>query len=108
MSKRPDLRATVEHMLAKFGGVYTFADIIKEIENGRMQSFVLNDSWVVTQVNSYPQRKALEVVFAVGDMPDLETLHSEVIGFGREVGADLMMTIGRNGFRVKAKEHGWT
>ena len=53
------------------GGLYTLNDILTAIAEGRMQSFVEGNSWVITQVMSFPRAKVLEVFAAVGDLDDL-------------------------------------
>ena len=48
-----------------------------------MQSFVEGDSWIVTQVVSFPRAKVLEVFAAIGDLDDLRILHDRIIAFRR-------------------------
>jgi hypothetical protein len=96
------LKETVEQLLAERGGLYTFDDIVALVRAGQMQSFSLNDSWAVTQVCEFPQKKALNIVFMVGDLDDLEILEADLIGFAREHGCDLGFADGRMGFMRKA------
>lgn len=96
----------VEEMLLKFGDLYSYDDILEAISTGRMQSFALMDSWAVTQVCEFPKRRVLDIVFVVGDLPTLELLESDVIGFAREQGIDLLTANGRKGFIQEAFD-GW-
>lgn len=96
-----DFKAETIKMLAENGGFYEFADILDHIERGMMQSFVQGDTWVVTQINEFPRRKALEVVFVVGNLSDLAAAEEQVTKFAHEIGAELLMTAGRKGFNRK-------
>lgn len=96
------------NMLQEFGGFYTVDDILQAINEGQMQSFVENNSWVVTQINDFPRRRAVEIVILVGDKADIPALNAQVETFARDVGATLLMAAGRNGFKDVAPTLGWT
>lgn len=97
----------VEETLASFGGFYKFQDIIDAVNSGMMQSFVLNDSWIVTQVCVFPQKRAVDIVLAVGNAKELESLHSDVEKFALSHGATLLLATGRHGWKNMARNHGW-
>lgn len=96
----------VARMLQKFGGFYLVEDIIDLVRAGKMQSFVLGDSWAVTQICEYPRRRALDIVFMVGNKDELELLETDLIGFAREHDIDYMTANGRKGF-IKKAYPGW-
>lgn len=103
------MRERVDAALQKFGGFYTFEDILERVTDGRMQSFAHNDSWVVTQICVFPRKTVLDVVFAVGDSADLEIIHSDVIGFARRLDIPMIMAaMGRDGWDPYAKRNGWS
>lgn len=103
----PMLRKRIDDILVEAGGLYLFEDILEAVERGDMQSFAYNDSWVVTQICPFPQKRVLDVVFAAGDEDELELLHSDVIGFARDHGCSMLMTNARLGWKVHAKANGW-
>lgn len=95
-------RIRVENMLRDFGGFYTFADVMERIHDGRFQSFAHGDSWAVTQVCEFPQKKVLDIVFIVGSLKELEIVYSDILGFVAEQGITYGMANGRRGFIEKA------
>lgn len=101
------LHKLVDDTLEKFGGLYTFDDIVAAVRVGKMQSFANGDSWMVTQVAEFPQKRVLDIVFAVGNTDELSEIESEVIGFARSHGIEFMMANARPGFD-KVKSDGWT
>lgn len=97
--------ATVK-MLKKFGDLYTIEDILERIKDGRMQSFARDETWAVTQINEYPRRKVLDLVFVVGDLDVLKPMEQDIIDFGRQQGCSLIMANGRMGW-LREKFEGW-
>lgn len=100
------LQAQIEETLEAFGGFYTFDDIVQCVKDGKMQGFVQGDSWAVTQVCEFPQKKALDIVFAVGRFEELEIIEADITGFAREHDIDIIFSNGRLGFDGK-KLPGW-
>ena len=39
------------------GGLFALPDILERISDGRMQSWVHNNSWAITQISIYPRRR---------------------------------------------------
>jgi hypothetical protein len=105
MTMHPNYHRVVR-MLERFGGFYTFEDILECISKGTMQSFAFGNSWAVTQICEFPRRRTLDIVFMVGEEKELQLLESDLIGFAREHGIDYMMANGRVGFEKK-KFDGW-
>lgn len=103
----PVMKARFERMLRQTGNLYTLEDIIERIEDGRMQSFVQGDTWVVTQVNEFPRRKALDIVFVVGFMADAIQALPQIYEFAEEIDATMVMaSVGRDGWWSYAQP-GW-
>lgn len=94
-------------MLERMGGLYSLNDILTAIAEGRMQSFVEGNSWVVTQVVDFPRAKALEVFAAIGDLDDLRVLHDRIVAYAAEVGAGVIQAHGRKGWLPDAARRGW-
>jgi len=96
----------MERMLELHGGFYTFEDILDLIKQGRMQSFVKGDTWVITQVNEFPRKKVLEIVFVIGDLDTLHELEPELEAYRASISADMMMATGRLGW-INKHFDGW-
>jgi hypothetical protein len=103
-------------VLDRMGGVYLVDDILTAIADGKMQSHVVNNSWAITQVQTFPRARQLQLLAMVGDLADLDPLHDKLLAYAGEVNAGLLSTYGRLGWlregsfsrlgwRLKAKSH---
>ena len=89
------------------GGLFSLPDILERIADGRMQSWVHNNSWAITQISVYPRRRLLEIVAAVGDLRDCRLLHGKILAFASEMNVDLVAAYGRRGWARDADRNGW-
>lgn len=101
-----DLMARTERALAVSGGLYTFADIVDAINEGRMQSFSEGDTWVVTQVDHFPRRTVVNITLVVGNLEEAKTILPRVYDLCKQVGADRITGFGRSGWWHHA-DKGW-
>lgn len=95
--------------LAIANDAYTLEDILVEINEGRMQSFVEGESWVVTQIVDFPRKRYVEIVFAVGKLDQLKAIYPRLEQFAREIAADGLRAFGRPGWmrQFEIDKHGW-
>lgn len=94
-------------MLDRMGALYTLNDILRLIAEGKMQSFVRGNSWIITQIVPYPRANVLEVFAAVGDLEELRILHDRILDYAREIGAGVIRAYGRKGWIDDATSRGW-
>lgn len=101
-------RLIFEAMLARQGGLYTFEDVIAGIHSGKFQSWVEGDTWAITQVVEYPQKKAIEIVWVIGpwDAHDVLLLEDRIVEWGDELGINTFFSFGREGF-INRTLPGW-
>jgi hypothetical protein len=90
--------AKLARVLDRMGALYTLQDILSAIAAGRMQSFVVNNSWAITKVADYPRARQLELIAMVGDLADVDALHDKILAYADEVSAGLIATYGRRGW----------
>ena len=90
-------------VLDRMGGLYALNDILTAIAEGKMQSFVVNNSWAITQVEDFPRAKQLLLVAMIGDLKDLDALHAKILNYADEVSAGLIATHGRLGWMREGK-----
>jgi hypothetical protein len=105
------MKARIEQLqqaLAEMGATHPLDDIVDLIRDGHMQSFVEGETWAITQIIQFPQRKVLEIFLVVGEMPDAEKLHDQVMTFAKEHDCTLVRCFGRDGWAKWAKPRGWT
>jgi len=95
--------------LAVAGHTYELEDILQEIKERTMHSFVEGESWVVTQVVDFPRKRYLEIVFAVGNLDELKRIYPKLEAFAREIQADGLRAFGRPGWmrQFEIDKHGW-
>lgn len=101
------MQKKMERMLHLTGDLYTLDDIMELIEDGKFQSFVEGDTWIVTQVNEFPRRKVLEITFVVGDINEAVRALPRIYEHAENVGADRINALGREGWWVFA-DAGWS
>ena len=89
------------------GALYTVADLLAAISEDRMQSFAEGNSWAVTQIVDFPRARQLQIVAAVGDMPDMLTLHDRILEYADSINAGIVSTLGRRGWFHHALARGW-
>jgi hypothetical protein len=94
-------------VLDRMGGLYTLQDILVAIADGKMQSFAVNNSWAITEVQDFPRARQLQVIALVGDLTDRDALHAAVLDYAREVNAGLVAAHGRFGWIPDALQRGW-
>lgn len=95
--------------LAYAGNTYTLDDILHEIREGAMQSFVKGDTWIVTQFADYPRKRYLEIVFAVGEIQDVKDMLPDLEDFAKLNLADGLRVFGRPGWarQFEIDKAGW-
>jgi hypothetical protein len=91
------------------GDTYTFEDILFEIDQGNMQSFAEGESWVVTQIVDFPQKRFLEIVFAIGNLDELKAIYPRLEDFARDNVCDGLRAFGRPGWmrQLEIDKAGW-
>jgi hypothetical protein len=94
-------------VLDRMGGLYTINDILSEIAQNKMQSFVEGESVAITRIALYPRCKVVEVLAVIGKVDEARVLHDRVLIFAAEVGAGVIQAYGRKGWLHDAQRRGW-
>jgi hypothetical protein len=97
----------LQRALERQGGLFSVSDILEEVALGKMQSWVHNNSWAVTQISVYPRKRVLEVVAVVGDLGDCRILNERLVKFANEKNIDLIASYGRKGWARLGESLGW-
>jgi len=97
-----ELFRKLDDLLDRSHHTYTLKDIIDNIEDGRLQSHVFGDTWVITEVHNFPKRKVVHIPFAVGYVDDvLQRAEPAIAEWAIGIGADMMTTVTRTGYLRK-------
>lgn len=100
-------RAKLAKALERAGNLYSLADLLERIADGRMQAHVSRETIAVTEISVYPKARTLTMILLVGDLDDGEDLHRQVLDFARKTECDAVVAQGRVGWARLAKSHGW-
>lgn len=95
---RKDMRIKLERVLHDFGDCYTVNDIMHAIEKGRMQSFVEGETWIITQVLTFPRKKALDILFVIGHLDEARRALPRLEEYARSIGATKIASLAREGW----------
>lgn len=104
----PDYPRRMEEALARGGHIHNFEDIIEALRSGRMQSLAEGNTWAVTQIQDFPRRRVLDVLYVVGDWPDVLNGYRRLIDLACENDCTLIRAHGRPGWGKLLAEYGWT
>jgi len=90
-------------------GTHSFEDVQQGIERGEFQLWPGNESAVVTQVQDYPQKRALCVFAAGGTLAELATMWPLIREWAKQQGCKNAFLVGRAGWaRSFLRAEGWT
>src|SRR6188768_3520494 len=94
----PEMRRKVQRALKEGNNCYTLDDLMDHIKAGTMQSHAFGNTWVITQVHEFPRRKSVDITYVVGSIEEALDGQSYIYNWAREVGADLITGVGRDGW----------
>ena len=105
------MKRKVERWLRDNDSCYTFDDIMDGIEKGHFQTHLFGDTWVLTSIHDWPQRRSVHIDLVVGKVLETIKLDSsrvaeEVCDWAQSVGADLVTGSGRPGWG-RVRPEGW-
>jgi hypothetical protein len=97
----------LQELLYEIGGTHTYEDIEALIRDGVFQSFVENDTWVVTALIEFPKATVLDIFLVVGDQADFGVLEKQVEEFARANAVSFMRVYARPGFEYLIERRDW-
>ena len=103
------LRSHIQDGIAQLGGTHTESDLLQLLEQGRLTMWAGDDSFVFTEVNSYPRSREIRIFLAGGNWAEIEEMEPRICGLGRLYDCRYAVTIGRPGFERRGdyKNHGY-
>jgi hypothetical protein len=104
---KKDRLTQLQELLHDMGGTHSLEDIRALIENGMFQSFVENETWVVTTIIQFPQVSVLDIFFVVGEQSDFEVLRTKIEAFARDQGVTFLRVYARPGFEYLINRRNW-
>lgn len=99
----PELRDAIEQ-----SGTHSVPDVEAGIELGDFQLWEGEHSAVVTQIQDYPQKRALCIFAAGGRLDELHRLWPVIKEWGQKLGCTSAFLVGRAGWaRSFLRDEGW-
>jgi len=102
----PAMQRKIERLMKDGNNCYTLDDIMECVRKGTMQSHVFGETWVLTQVHEWPQRKSVDLTFVVGHADEFLENLPKLYHWTKDIGADLITGSGRDGW-TKRLLPGW-
>ena len=88
----------MERALKAGNNLFTLDDIGEGLRSGHMQGHVEGNTWAITQVHDWPQRRSVNILVVVGNMADSLKLEEKITAWAKEKGADHITGVGRDGW----------
>ena len=102
------LRNPLLKALRNAGDTHTVQDIADGILDGRFQFWGDDRAGIITEVLSYPRKRAVNYFLVLGDMDACLALQPEIEAFAKQIGAAATVATGRQGWDRILGKHGWT
>lgn len=100
------IRTLLERAIVELRGTHTFGDVIEAMLSGRLQLFVGERCFALTEFTNYPRMRVLNVFLAGGDIREAKKLQPGVEAFARGGGASRIEFLGKASRQMR-KRLGW-
>lgn len=94
---RPFLQPALDHG----GNTHDYVHIVNGILSGVLQLWPTENSALVTEFHTYPNKKFLHIFLAGGDLQEIKDTHSGLVHFAKATGCTGLSLNGRPGW-IKA------
>lgn len=89
-------------------GTHDLQDVADQIARGELQLWPANETALVSQIITYPKRKAIHIFLAGGNIDELINMEESVFTWAKMQGCDMLTFSGRLGWsRSKLKQRGY-
>jgi len=89
-------------------GTHDLQDVADQIARGELQLWPANETALVSQIITYPKRKAIHIFLAGGNIDELINMEESVFTWAKMQGCDMLTFSGRLGWsRSKLKNRGY-
>ena len=80
------------------GNVYTLDDVIDQVKKGSLQGHVDGDTWAITQVQDFPRKKVVDILYVIGYLDDSLRMEKKIEDWAKGLGASMLTAAGREGW----------
>jgi hypothetical protein len=104
----PSMRRKIERWIRENDFCYTFDDVMQMIGDGRYQTHLFGQTWVLTSIHEFPQRKSVHIDLVIGHLVDAIQAEPEICDWARSIGANMITGSGRPGWDpLRDRVKGW-
>jgi hypothetical protein len=107
LDNREQILSKIKKALRRSGDTHTFEDVVRALQDGRMQSFWNETALVVTEIVATPRRNFVSVFLVAGDLNGVMGLHDKVCRWAIDNGYDFSRISVRPGFARLLEQRGW-
>lgn len=88
-------------------GTHTFDDVVSMVFSGKVVFWPYKDSFLITEVLEYPQKRVLHVFLAGGVLEDLCDVQDKLKELARKSNCTALSLCGRRGWLKPLAVYGW-
>lgn len=101
------LQGKVEAALKEGGDTHSLADILAGIQSNRYQWWPGLESFVLTEIMDYPQKRVCHVFLAGGTLEEIRAIRTWVEEWAKSIGCVAATIYGRAGWERELQGEGW-
>ena len=102
-----EMRSRMERALHRGGDTHTLADVAEMVESKQAQFWTNGDGAIVTEIHTFPRRRAIHYWLVAGDLRDCLALEHHINPWAIERGCSIATAVGRRGWLGPAGKTGW-
>lgn len=101
------LRPQIEAALEYANGTHTYDDVCVMVMQGRLRFWPMKQSFIMTEIITYPRKKLLHGFLAGGSLDEIITMQNELVKAAKEADCYAIALSGRRGWVKALKPLGW-
>lgn len=102
----PAMAKKMERALRQGQNLHDIDDIGNALMTGHMQAHTIGETLAITQVNDWPHRRSVNILYVVGNLDEAVAMDEHLTEWAKGVGANLITFTGRDGW-WKFNHTGW-
>ncbi len=91
-------RKMIEAALAHGNNTHSFDDIVNGVASQDYQFWPMEESFLVTEICSYPKLRSLHIFLAGGDLDEIKSIDDTLLEFAKQLNASVISLSGRRGW----------
>ena len=97
----------IEKALKYNPGTHTYEDVVNGISNQSMIFWPGKESFIITELNKFPQKRSLHLFLSAGNLDELGKMRPAIEDFASKAKCDFITIAGRPGWERLGKKFGY-